>query len=307
MVSRVDGPRIPCLKRAAPRVDAAHVPGRASKRSSNALRGVLCCLLWLSNAAVMAQSPGLDDIVLITLPAQPLALETLRVRLPGSVFDQTAAQLQGVSMPGGNRIVVDLRCGDPCISLLPPEMPARDVVLGQFPAGVYTLEVFLATAGRPAAEARLLARRTVTVSDRPAQPGVITPPNRYDYTDLWWDPNESGWGLSIYQRPDASLFAAFYTYDEDHRAAFYTVQGGHWIDCATYAARLYRSAGSPAVGPHDPADTRVIDVGAAQLHFQSPADRNCADAGAYAGGRFRYTIDGRTRDRPISRVFRPRD
>jgi len=271
------------------------------------MRRLLFCVLFLVNGAAMAQSPGLDDIVLITVPAQPLELETLRVRIPGSVFDQTAAQLQRVTMPGGNRIVVDLQCGDPCISLLPPEMPARDIVLGQFPAGEYTLEVFLTTAGQPASAARLLARKPVTVAERPATPGVQRPPNRYDFTDLWWDPNESGWGLSIYQRPDATLFAAFYTYDADHRAAFYTVQGGQWIDCATYVARLYRTSGSPAVGPHDAGDLTVTDVGAVQLHFQSLADRTCADSGAYSNGRFRYTIDGHTRDRPITRVFKPRD
>lgn len=241
------------------------------------------------------------------LPAQPLELETLRVRIPGSVFDQTAALLQRVSMPGGNRIVVDLQCADPCISLLPPEMPPRDIVLGQFPVGEYTLEVFLHTAGQPASAARLLARRPLTVSARPIVAGAHMPPNRYDFTDLWWDPNESGWGLSLYQRPDATLFAAFYTYDTDHGAAFYTVQGGGWVDCATYVARLYRTTGSPAIGPHDGRDTSIADVGPVQLHFQSLADRNCADSGAYSNGRFRYTIDGHSRDRPITRVFVPRN
>ncbi len=103
------------------------------------------------------------------------------------------------------------------------------------------------------------------------------------------------------------MFAAFYTYDSDHRAAFYTVQNGSWIDCATYVARLYRTTGSPASGPHDAADTTVTDVGAVQLHFQSLADRNCGDAGAYSNARFRYTIDGHTSDRPISRFFMPRE
>jgi hypothetical protein len=271
------------------------------------MRRILFCILCLVNGAAIAQSPGLDDIELAIFPAQPFELETLRVRIPGSVFDQTAALLQRVSMPGGNRIVVDLKCGDPCISLLPPEMPPRDIVLGQFPVGEYTLEVFLHTNGQPASAARLLARRPVTVTERPATTGVHMPPNRYDFTDLWWDPNESGWGLSIYQRPDRTLFAAFYTYDDDHQAAFYTVQGGGWIDCATYVARLYRTTGSPALGPHDASDRSVTDVGPVQLHFQSLADRNCADSGAYSGGRFRYTIDGRTRDRPISRVFTPRE
>ncbi len=140
------------------------------------LRAILYLVLCLMSGATLAQSPGLDDIELITLPAEPMELETLRVRIPGSVFDQTAAQLHRVSMPGDNRIVVDLQCPDPCISLLPPEMPARDIVLGQFPAGTYTLEVSLATLGRPASEARLLARRPLIVTERPPTPGVARPP-----------------------------------------------------------------------------------------------------------------------------------
>jgi hypothetical protein len=271
------------------------------------MRQLLFACFCLVCPGAHAASPGLDDIELVTLPAQPQALETVRVRIPGSVFDQTAATLQRVSMPGGNRIVVDLQCGDPCISLLPPEMPARDVVLGQFPAGEYTLEVLLSAAGRPANETRLLARRPLIVIERPATPGVQLPPNRYDFTDLWWDRTQPGWGLSIYQRPDGSLFAAFFTYDADLGAAFYTVQGGRWIDCATYTARLYRTTGSPALGPYDARNDAVTDVGPVQLHFQSPADRNCADGGAYSNGRFRYTIDGRTIDRPITRYFAPRD
>jgi len=271
------------------------------------MRRLLLCVLWLASGTAAALTPGLDDIELIMLPAQPLELETLRVRIPGSVFDQTATTLQRVSMPGGNRIVLDLQCVDACISLLPPEMPPRDFVLGQFPVGEYTLEVFLTTAGQATSAPRLLARKPVSVLERPTTPGVQMPSNRFDFTDLWWDRNESGWGLSIYQRPDATLFAAFYTYDADHGAAFYTVQGGRWIDCATYVARLYRSTGSPALGPYDARDKSVTDVGPVQLHFQSLADRNCADAGAYSNARFRYTIDGHTIDRPIARFFTPRD
>ncbi len=40
----------------------------------------------------------------------------------------------------------------------------------------------------------------------------------HDYTDLWWNPGESGWGISIRQKPPAggavdALFAVWYTYD----------------------------------------------------------------------------------------------
>ncbi len=35
-------------------------------------------------------------------------------------------------------------------------------------------------------------------------------------SDLWWNPNESGWGLSLSHHGD-SLFAVWYTYGPDNR------------------------------------------------------------------------------------------
>src|SRR4051812_29580569 len=34
-----------------------------------------------------------------------------------------------------------------------------------------------------------------------------------NYTDLWWNPNENGWGLTITQHPSNQIWAIWYTYD----------------------------------------------------------------------------------------------
>jgi hypothetical protein len=34
-----------------------------------------------------------------------------------------------------------------------------------------------------------------------------------NYTDLWWNPNESGWGLTITQHASNQIWAIWYTYD----------------------------------------------------------------------------------------------
>jgi Spy/CpxP family protein refolding chaperone len=34
-----------------------------------------------------------------------------------------------------------------------------------------------------------------------------------NYTDLWWNPNESGWGITITQHPTNQIWAIWYTYD----------------------------------------------------------------------------------------------
>lgn len=37
-----------------------------------------------------------------------------------------------------------------------------------------------------------------------------------DFTDLWWNPSESGWGVSITQHGN-NVFARIYAYDTDGR------------------------------------------------------------------------------------------
>ena len=42
-----------------------------------------------------------------------------------------------------------------------------------------------------------------------------------DLTDLWWNSNESGWGLTASHQRDV-IFLTFYIYGSDNRATFYT-------------------------------------------------------------------------------------
>lgn len=46
-----------------------------------------------------------------------------------------------------------------------------------------------------------------------------TPPTT-DYTSLWWNPNESGWGVSLTQQ-FGTIFAALYTYDANRNPIWY--------------------------------------------------------------------------------------
>jgi hypothetical protein len=34
-----------------------------------------------------------------------------------------------------------------------------------------------------------------------------------DYTDMWWNASESGWGVSFVQHPSDQVYAVWYTYD----------------------------------------------------------------------------------------------
>lgn len=47
-----------------------------------------------------------------------------------------------------------------------------------------------------------------------------------DFTDLWWNANESGWGVNITQKGN-NLFAAWYGYDLNRRPLFAIMPGVH--------------------------------------------------------------------------------
>src|SRR6185503_19971412 len=57
--------------------------------------------------------------------------------------------------------------------------------------------------------------------DTTAPPG----PRMYSYQGLWWNPNESGWGVNIAQQGDV-WFAAWYTYDRSGKPTWFVMPRG---------------------------------------------------------------------------------
>ena len=55
-----------------------------------------------------------------------------------------------------------------------------------------------------------------------------------DFTDLWWDPNESGWGMNLIQHSSNTIFAVWYTYDTDRRPLWLSMSSGRWTSSNTY-------------------------------------------------------------------------
>lgn len=62
-----------------------------------------------------------------------------------------------------------------------------------------------------------------------------------DFTDLWYVPQESGWGVNVVQS-DAFLFVTFFIYGADNRPTWYTAQLT-W-DGAQYSGGLYATQGT---------------------------------------------------------------
>lgn len=111
-----------------------------------------------------------------------------------------------------------------------------------------------------------------------------------DYTDLWWSPNESGWGLNLTQHASRIIFGVWYTYELDGSRTWYVIPGGSWTSANTYTGALYTTAGPAFNMPFDPAHVEQRQVGTATLTF---TDAN--------HGTFAYSIDGVAGSKSITR------
>lgn len=89
-----------------------------------------------------------------------------------------------------------------------------------------------------------------------------------DFTDIWFIPQESGWGVNIVQS-DSFLFATFFIYGQDKAPTWYTAL--LTFDGTRYAGGLYRTEGSFWANPWNPAEhPDAVQVGTAS--FQPGVD-----------------------------------
>ena len=116
--------------------------------------------------------------------------------------------------------------------------------------------------------------------------GYVAP--AVDFTDLWWNPNESGWGMAIAQQ-FGNIFLAWYVYDATGKPFWY-VAPSCTVSGSSCSGTLYRTTG-PAFGPPlDPAKVQAFAVGSAIVSF---IDANNAVLS--------YTVDGVSASKTITR------
>jgi lysyl endopeptidase len=118
-----------------------------------------------------------------------------------------------------------------------------------------------------------------------ATPSTAGPTN---YTDLWWNSAESGWGLNVNDQ-GTTLFATLFTYDASGAPMWLVLANGALQSDGSFTGPLYRTTGSPfnavPFGPSTPAQ-----VGTMTLRF--------ATAGA---GTLSYTVNGTSVTKQITR------
>jgi len=87
-----------------------------------------------------------------------------------------------------------------------------------------------------------------------------------DYTDIWWNPGESGWGVNFAQNSNF-IFATFFIYGPSNNApTWVTGQLALGAD-GNFTGALYATTG-PWYGavPFDPAQVTINQVGNASFH-----------------------------------------
>ena len=115
-----------------------------------------------------------------------------------------------------------------------------------------------------------------------------------DYSDLWWNPAENGWGAGLYQQNDV-IFMTLYVYGPDGRATWFVAPDLRAVvfiapGDPTFQGKLYRVTGPWFGGPFDPAAVQATETGTATLAFPAPST-----------GTLTYTAEGATVTKSIRR------
>ena len=105
--------------------------------------------------------------------------------------------------------------------------------------------------------------RTVAISRQNVGTGSTVAP--VDYTDLWWNPSESGWGIAMAQQ-FGNVFLAWYVYQSNGQPVWY-VASNCTLSGNSCSGTLYSTTG-PAFGPtFDPTQVHVSTVGNVTVTF----------------------------------------
>lgn len=89
-----------------------------------------------------------------------------------------------------------------------------------------------------------------------------------DYTDIWYLPAESGWGVNVVQS-DKFLFITFFIYGADGKPTWYT--GQVTLDASgNYNGNLFATTGTYYISPWVPGSVTVTPVGTVSFQPTGP-------------------------------------
>lgn len=101
-----------------------------------------------------------------------------------------------------------------------------------------------------------------------------------DYTDLWYVPTESGWGLNLIQQNNV-IFATMFVYGTDNTPRWYVASDLESANGISFTGTLFRTTGSYFGAAWNPAQTSITSVGSISIVFNTPSTATVT-----------YTVDG---------------
>ena len=88
------------------------------------------------------------------------------------------------------------------------------------------------------------------------------------YTDLWWNPQESGWGVNVVQQLETA-FVTMFVYGADGKPTWYVAPNAQVTHYGTpgpiFGGTLYRTEGPFHAGPFDPKKVKAVVAGQVTL------------------------------------------
>jgi hypothetical protein len=109
-----------------------------------------------------------------------------------------------------------------------------------------------------------------------------------DYTDLWFNPVESGWGINVIQQGN-TMFATLFVYGPDQTARWYVASSLHGSSTTTFSGPLYRTTG-PYFGASWTGGGPAVQVGTLTFNFNTPSTASLM-----------YSVDGVTVNKSVQR------
>ncbi len=240
----------------------------------------LCALVTLSAGnSARADVPGWSIEI---IPANPAVVQQVYARITGASTCLFGLQTLALHQEGSTIYVVT----NPLSSCTIPPPGSRccsqDVSLGSFGAGSFSVVV------TDSSGAQLTSGR-FTVDDSYANKTAPFP--LVDYSDHWWDPQESGWGMSIMQHPSGEVFVVWFVYNSAGAPTWYVIPSGRWETYSRYTGAVYKTTGPFLGSSFDPTAVSVTPVGNATLSFTG-----------YATGNLSYTVKGIANTKAITRL-----
>jgi len=101
-----------------------------------------------------------------------------------------------------------------------------------------------------------------------------------DLSDMWWNPDESGWGANIAHQNEV-VFLTLYVYGADGHARWYVAPDLAASGGLVFSGSLYETTGPYLGGPFNPAAVNARAVGTAAVTLTSASTATLA-----------YSVDG---------------